>query len=97
MEAWLLGDPDAIVAAYPRAKRQVISAYCQDSVCGTWEVLADAVYPGGAKKLKEQGHQAIGLEKYRWAEQIGPHLDLDANQSPSFRKFVGGVRRLTAE
>ena len=93
MEAWVLGDRDAILKVYPKAKVQSLQAYRQDSVCGTWEVLADAVYPGGAKKLKEQGFRAIGLEKHRWASNIGPHLNLDSNQSPSFNKFVDGLRR----
>jgi len=34
-EAWLLGDHDAVKAAYPRAKDQVLNAYVQDSICGT--------------------------------------------------------------
>jgi hypothetical protein len=71
----------------------VIQAYEQDSICGTWEVLADAIYPGGAKKLKEQGFQAIGREKSRWATGIGPYMELHSNRSPSFQKFVEGVQR----
>ena len=42
-EAWLLGDRKAIKTAYPHAKDSVLSNYAQDSICGTWEVLADAV------------------------------------------------------
>lgn len=93
MEAWILGDQEAILKEYPKAKVQVLQSYQPDSICGTWEVLAEAVYPGGAKKLKAQGFQAIGREKHRWAREIGPHLKLDSNQSPSFKKFVSGVRR----
>ena len=52
-EAWLLGDRNAVKAAYPRARDAVLEAYVQDSICGTWEVLADAVYSGGATRLKE--------------------------------------------
>lgn len=59
-EAWMLGDPDAVRAAYPRAKDQVLNAYVQDSICGTWEKLADAVYPGGIAKT-----QAVGMAPYR--------------------------------
>ena len=35
-EAWLLGDRNAVKSAYPRAKDQILNAYHQDSICGTW-------------------------------------------------------------
>ena len=54
-EAWLLGDRNAVKAAYPRARDAVLEAYVQDSICGTWEVLADAVHSGGSTRLKEIG------------------------------------------
>ncbi|HEB68783.1 MAG TPA: hypothetical protein ENI88_04085, partial [Desulfobulbus sp.] len=50
-EAWLLGDKDAVKRAYPDAKSQALTSYRQDSICGTWEKLADAIYQGGAHKL----------------------------------------------
>ncbi|MBU9522426.1 hypothetical protein KTE45_28620, partial [Burkholderia multivorans] len=43
MEAWLLGDQNALFAAFPRAKKDVLARYKQDSICGTWELLADAI------------------------------------------------------
>ena len=54
-EAWLLGDPAAVKGAYPRAREPVLNRHRQDSICGTWEVLADAVHPGGAADLKRLG------------------------------------------
>lgn len=96
MEAWFLGDKDAILAAYPTAERSVLQAYKQDSVCGTWETLADAIYPGGAKALQKLGFPASGDAKHEWAEKIGPNLVLERNASPSFIKFVEGLRQLTA-
>ena len=42
-EAWFLGDANALFKAYPHAKRQVLKTYKQDSICGTWEKLADVV------------------------------------------------------
>jgi hypothetical protein len=41
-EAWFLGDSEAVKSAYPRAKNNVLSSYVNDSICGTWEKLADA-------------------------------------------------------
>ena len=97
MEAWLLGDQSAITAAYPRAKIQVLRKYRQDSICGTWELLADAIHKGGAAGLKKEGWPAPGRAKCEWAKKISPHVDIDANRSPSFRVFRDGVRRLAQE
>jgi len=93
-EAWLLGDRDAVKAAYPRAKDQVLSAYVQDSICGTWEKLADAVYPGGSHKLRQLGWPHTGRAKCEWANNIAPHLDVESNQSRSFQVFRDGIRNL---
>lgn len=93
-EAWLLGDLRAIKAAYPGAKERVLTEYRNDSICGTWERLADAVYPGGAKSLSSKGWQAVGAEKSRWAERITPHMDADVNRSPSFIYFVKTIKEL---
>lgn len=90
-EAWLLGDRDAVLTAYPNARRSTLDAYVQDSVCGTWEVLADALTPRRAKPL---GWPASGVAKCRWAEAIAPHLDIERNASPSFQAFRDGIRRL---
>jgi len=93
-EAWLLGDRKAVKVAYPRAKEQVLNAYEQDSICGTWEKLADAVYPGGSQKLKQLGWPHTGQAKCEWANKIAPHLDVESNQSRSFQVFRDGIREL---
>lgn len=88
IEAWLLGDPDAIEAAYPNAQIALLNSYVQDSVCGTWEKLADVVHPGGAAQLNAVGWPAPGVAKCTWATDIPPHMDFTRNRSPSFRKFI---------
>jgi len=93
-EAWLLGDLAAIKRAYPRAKDSVLNSYQNDSICGTWETLADAIYPGGRTKLSRQGWQAVGKEKSVWAGNISPHMDVENNLSPSFCYFHGKLREL---
>jgi Domain of unknown function (DUF4276) len=93
-EAWLLGDHKAVKAAYPDAKKHILNSYVQDSICSTWEKLADAVYPGGAKKLKNLGWPHTGETKYEWAKKIAPHLDVENNQSRSFQVFRDGIRKL---
>lgn len=88
-EAWLLGDMTALKTAFPKAKDSVLSHYKNDSICGTWELLADAIYPGGAKALGFQGYRKTGAEKSRWARGITPHMNTARNQSPSFKEFLG--------
>lgn len=96
MEAWFLGDRAALLAAYPRAKKDVLTKYKQDCVCGTWELLADAVYPGGSLAIKRTGWPLPGKIKHEWAEKIGPHMNISSNQSPSFCKFREGLQGLVA-
>lgn len=90
MEAWLLGDEPALVAAYPNARLKPLHDYTQDSICGTWEVLADVVYPGGLGRFKKDCPTYIEKGKYKseWAKKIGEHMDLQSNKSPSFQRFL---------
>ena len=93
-EAWLLGDRSAIKAAYPSAKDTILNGYVQDSVCGTWEVIADAVHSGGSKRLKRLGYPETGKTKCEWAAKIAPELDVAQNRSKSFTVFRDGVQKL---
>jgi len=86
-EAWFLGDVSAIKAAYPRARDAILNSYVNDAICGTWELLADAIYRGGSAALAAKGWHAIGTEKSQWAEKITPHMDITNNASPSFVYF----------
>jgi hypothetical protein len=95
-EAWLLGDISAVKQAYPTAKDAVLQGYENDSICGTWELLADAVYEGGVKALKGKGWRAVGAEKFRWASEITPFIDVARNNSPSFRHFCTCLTTLAA-
>lgn len=95
VEAWLLGDAAAILAAYPLAKVQQLHAYVQDSICGTWEILADVVYPGGVSKLKKEcpTYIEIGKCKSEWAQKIGTHMNIEHNNSPSFKHFITEITK----
>lgn len=90
MEAWLLGDEEALFKAYPDAKQPVLKSYIQDSICGTWEILADVVYRGGITKMKKecQSYKEIGAIKAEWADRIGQYMQLNSNRSPSFNKYI---------
>jgi hypothetical protein len=95
VEAWYFGDQAAIKAAYPKAKVSVLTKYVQDSVCGTWEMLADAIHPKGSKAII--GWTAVGQIKHEWATKIGPFMKLDQNHSPSFKKFRDGILTILIE
>jgi len=95
-EAWYLGDLAAVRKAYPRAKKSVINNYINDAICGTWELLADAVCKGGHRALVKKGIQAIGNQKSIWAEEISPYMNVDANISPSFKDMLKELRNITA-
>lgn len=97
MEAWLLGDLNAIKSTYSNAKINVLDSYVQDSICGTWEKLADAIYPGGATKLKSLGWPHIGQVKCDWAKKIAPVVAPDDNISESFQAFRTGVLNLIGD
>ena len=93
-KAWLLGDISAIKAAYPTAEDNVLNRYQNDSICGTWELLADALFTGGASRLKKRGWQVVGREKSTWAEKITVYMNVDKNKSPSFCYFRDKLREL---
>ncbi len=95
-EAWLLGDLAAVMRAYPNAKKTILDNYVKDSICGTWETLADAVYPGGVVALQKNGWQAVGMEKSKWADNISPVMDIEKNESPSFCYFRDKIRFLAS-
>lgn len=95
-EAWLLGDRAAIKAAYPAADDAVLNRYAQDSICGTWEILADAIHPKGRAALDKAkvSYSVIGTAKCDWANRIAPRMDPARNVSPSFQEFLTGVQSL---
>ena len=86
IEAWMLGDREAVMEAYPGCNRKVLDEYEQDSVCGTWEVLCRAISEN-ADKLIDIGYPAIGHYKARWAEDISRFMQPQRNISPSFNTF----------
>ena len=80
IEAWYLGDRDGLLEAYPNAKRDVLDRYVQDSVCNTWELLADAVHKGGVAAIKKAGWPLAGDIKHEWAEKITPFMNINRNK-----------------
>lgn len=97
MEAWLLGDQKAILSAYPHASCAVLSTYRQDSVCGTWEVLARALLGRQAERVIRLGYPVVGQYKHEWAQRIAPQMDPRRNHSPSFRRFSHALDRILTQ
>lgn len=93
VEAWLLGDESAIQKAYPGYKKKALHDYLQDSICGTWEVLADVVYKGGMLEIKRRkmSYMEIGKLKSEWADRIGSQMIFADNKSPSFKSFYEAI------
>ncbi len=96
IEAWYFGDRKALRAAYPKARQRPLNQYRQDSICGTWELLADVIHPGGSDAIRRIGWPLPGQIKHEWANRIGPLMNPDANLSPSFGKLRDALRRLIA-
>lgn len=93
-EAWLLGDIPAIKTAYPNARDNILNGYTNDAICGTWELLADAIFQGGVTGLKKRGWRAVGREKSIWVANIAPNMDVKNNKSPSFCYFRQKIQEL---
>ncbi|MDR2705383.1 MAG: DUF4276 family protein [Planctomycetaceae bacterium] len=95
MEAWFLGDFNAIKQTYPRARQR--KNYIE-SKFGCWETLAESIKKGLSKELKKQkekeGYFVIGKLKNQWATEITPHLDIQKNSSPCFCYFRDKIQKI---
>ena len=89
-EAWFLGDAKALFSAYPHAKKQVLATYKQDSICGTWEKLAEVV----GFEYKNKSYQEVGLKKREWAEKITPYMEIKNNKSLSFQHLITEIKSI---
>lgn len=98
IEAWLLGDYAALQAAYPELGDRILSkhsVYVQDSICGTWEFLAELLTEGGRKEFFRNYSTPfeIGKVKAEWADRIGKVMDIRRNNSPSFNYLISEMDR----
>ncbi len=92
LEAWLLGDVEALRAAYPRVSKHLAhkEKYRDpDAIAGgTWEALE--------KVLQSVGYHKGGLPKVTAAREISRYMDPDANRSRSFQNFRQGLMEMVA-
>jgi len=86
LEGWLIGDMDAVAAAYPAAARhqsfRKLSKSDPDSLTNASELIWQLT-----------GTQA----KINRASMIAKHMQPTTNRSISFRVFVNGINRFLAE
>jgi hypothetical protein len=90
LEAWMLGDPEALRAAFPKLSatfEKAASLRNPDAVKGgTWEALE--------RLLQKSGYYLGGLAKVDCARSVASHIDPDRNVSPSFKIFHRALHRL---
>lgn len=90
LEAWFLGDPVALHAAFPRVSAglgQKARFRNPDAVGGgTWEALE--------RVLQKAGYYRSGLPKIEVARTMAKHLDTGRNNSDSFHCFLRGLASL---
>ncbi len=86
LEAWFLGDEQAIIKAFPRVrpyskKRKYNNP---DSIPGgTWESLE--------KLLQNSGYYKEGMSKMEVSKKISEKMNPSINKSQSFNVFVKGI------
>jgi hypothetical protein len=89
LEAWFLGDVEAVAAAYPGVPLSLGQRRRfrdPDAVRGTWEALE--------RVLQDAGHFRTGLRKIEAAGHIAAHMEPSRNRSRSFRCFAEGLASL---
>lgn len=90
LEAWFLGDVEAIRQAYPRVPATIHKKRKfrdPDAIAGgTWEALADM--------LQRYGYFKGGYSKLQAAREISVFMDPSRNRSKSFHVFQTGLSAL---
>ena len=91
LEAWFLGDSNAVRSAYPRVSSNALAKAAFRNpdliVGGTWEALE--------RTLKAAGYFSAGLRKVECAQLVGQHLDPTTCSSASFKIFWEAVLEVT--
>jgi hypothetical protein len=91
LEAWYFGDWNAVRSVYPRVPETIPSKAPfrnPDGVAGgTWEAFE--------RILQKAGYFKGGLRKIEAARMIAPHMNPDANTSPSFAVFRSAVTEMS--
>lgn len=89
LEAWFLGDIEAIRQAYPRLPETLPRKFNNPDAVpgGTWETLE--------KTMQRHGYFKGGYAKIEAARSISAHMDPNRNRSKSFQVFRDGIIAMT--
>ena len=86
LEAWYWGDLEAVAKAYPEFDP------------GKVENKERFRHPDKIVKPSKALHENLPeFEKFTAAQDIGPHMKLENNKSPSFQYFVAAVRKVARD
>lgn len=86
LEAWYLGEPDALARAYENPKLAQKAA----SIAGTNADMLQRPASRLAEILPE-------FQKIGGARRIAPHLSVEGNRSRSFQVFIDGIRTIASK
>lgn len=88
LEAWFIGDAEAVRAAFPRVGRFEAQAPFRipDGVHGTWEALH--------RLLERHGIYGGFYPKIDAARRIAPYMRVSTNRSESFQMYCAGMEAL---
>ncbi|UJR52944.1 DUF4276 family protein [Dickeya zeae] len=89
LEAWYMGDRNALVQYNPNINIAILDTYVQDSICGTWELLMRADEPS-LLKPKTPYWKSLN-KKIEWSKRITPHMNFSNNTSPSFNFLLSSL------
>lgn len=80
LEAWYLGDMDAMQKAYPKF------------IAHKYKNKAKFRYPDDSNASDEIKKILPTFQKVEGARRISPHINVEMNRSPSFHQFVNGLK-----
>ena len=85
LEAWYLGDMDAIEQVFPRFH------------AANYRGKKTFRHPDECNNPKQELKKIVGdYAQIATAREIAPHLDIEGNKSPSFRCFISGLRSMVS-
>lgn len=92
LEAWFLGDIEALQTAYPRVSPRL----AQRAAFRDPDAIAGGTAEALERELTRAGYFSTGMPKVEVARRVAAHMDPERNRSRSFQVLVEGLRRTVA-
>ena len=90
IEAWMIGDPDALKSAFPRLP----ASFASNAKYRSPDAIDGGTAEALERLLQKSGYYKAGMPKIEVARMVGAHLHPELNRSSSFQAFVSGLRLL---